>query len=149
MIFSNSWIKEERSFSSSASMTFRLISLFLLVTRSNASFPFLVSPTNTIRRSSSELYDDRDDLSLNGLQSDIFNGVRLGFNDVKDTQVLMGAIFDVNRSTELYFIEGSRRIGSSWKGVIEARLFENVDPSEFTFFIRDDSFLQASLTKYF
>ncbi|MEM9341364.1 MAG: hypothetical protein AAGA66_21720, partial [Bacteroidota bacterium] len=95
------------------------------------------------------LYDDRDELALNGLQSDVFGGIRLGLNDVKDTQVLMGAIFDVNRTTDLYFIESSRRIGSSWKGVLEARIFQNVDPSEFTYFIRDDSFLQAAITKYF
>jgi len=94
------------------------------------------------------LYDDRDDIALNGLQSDIFSGVRLGFNDTKDTQVLMGAIHDVNRTTELYFIESSRRIGSSWKGVIEARGFRNVDPTEFTYFIRDDSFLQVAITKF-
>ena len=95
------------------------------------------------------LYDDRDDLALNGLQSDVFSGLRLGFNDVQDTQVLMGAILDVNRSTDLYFIESSRRIGKSWKGVIEARIFDNVDPSEFTFFLREDSFIQAAITKYF
>lgn len=28
------------------------------------------------------LYDDRDELSLSGLQSDDFTGVRLGFNDL-------------------------------------------------------------------
>ncbi len=95
------------------------------------------------------LYDDRDDLSLNGLQSDIFAGVRLGFNDVQDTQFLMGAIYDVHRTTDLYFVEFSRRVGSNWKAVLETRIFENVDPSEFTYFIRDDSFLQASVTRYF
>lgn len=95
------------------------------------------------------LYDDRDDLSLTGLQSDVFAGMRLGFNDVQDTQVLMGAIYDVNRTTDLYFVEFSRRIGSNWKGVLEARIFEDVDPSEFTYFIRDDSFVQAAITRYF
>lgn len=95
------------------------------------------------------LYDDRDDIALNGLQSDIFSGVRFGFNDVKDTQILMGMINDVNRSTDLYFIESSRRFGKSWKGVLEARIFDSVDPTEFTYFIRDDSFIQATVTKYF
>lgn len=94
-------------------------------------------------------YDDRDDLSLSGLQSDVFTGVRLGFNDVQDTQLLMGAIYDVNRTTDLYFVEFSRRVGSNWKAVLETRIFENVDPSEFTYFIGDDSFLQASITRYF
>ena len=95
------------------------------------------------------LYDDRDELSLTGLQSDVFGGVRLGFNDVQDTQFLMGAIYDVNRTTDLYFLEFSRRVGGNWKAVVEGRIFEDVDPEEFTYFIRDDSFLQVAITRYF
>lgn len=61
----------------------------------------------------------------------------------------MGAIFDVNHTTDLYFVEFSRRVGSSWKAVVESRIFDDVDPAEFIYFIRDDSFLQASVTRYF
>ncbi len=95
------------------------------------------------------LYDDRDNIALSGLQSDVFTGVRLAFNDTQDTQLLLGGIFDVERTTQLYFIEAERRIGSSFSGAVEARFFENVDPSEFTYVLRQDSFLQFSLTKYF
>ena len=95
------------------------------------------------------LYDDRDDIALSGLQSDVFTGVRLAFNDTQDTELLMGGIFDLERSTELYFVEAERRLGSTFSAAVEARFFENVDPSEFTYVIRNDSFLQFSLTRYF
>lgn len=94
------------------------------------------------------LYDDRDDFALNGLQSDIFTGSRIAFNDVQDTEILMGAIFDLERSTKIYSIEANRRVGDSWSIDLEARVFRDVDPTEALFFLRDDSFLQFSITKY-
>ena len=95
------------------------------------------------------LYDDRDDLALNGLQSDIFSGIRLGFNDTQDSQVLMGSIFDLNRTTEAYFIEAKRRVKSTWSAEVEARIFNNVDPSEFNYFTRRDGFFQIAISKFF
>jgi len=95
------------------------------------------------------LYDDRDEFSLNGLQNDIFAGSRLAFNDVQDTEILFGVIFDLERSTKLYSIEANRRIGNSLSVDVEARIFSDVDEKEFLYFMRDDSFMQFSLTKYF
>ena len=94
------------------------------------------------------MYDDRGDISFSGLQSDVFGGVRLGFNDAQDTQILLGSIHDVERTTQLYFMEASRRIKSSWTVNVEARIFEDVDESEFSYFFRKDGFLQLSLFKY-
>ena len=95
------------------------------------------------------LYDDLDELSFSGQQNDVFTGVRLSFNDIQDTQFLAGSIFDIEHTTKLYFVESQRRLGESWKLSIEARIFNNVDIEEFTFFIRKDSFLQLSLSRYF
>ncbi|MEP1093691.1 MAG: hypothetical protein ABJG78_01200 [Cyclobacteriaceae bacterium] len=95
------------------------------------------------------LYDDRDNLAFSSLQDDLFFATRLAFNDTQDTQILLGGIFDRERSSELISLEGSRRFGSSWKGVIEARLLNDIDTKEFIYFVREDSFLQFSLAKYF
>jgi hypothetical protein len=95
------------------------------------------------------LYDDGDEFALSGLNNDIFAGMRLAFNDVSSTQFLMGGIFDLERSTKLLSIEGSRRFGDSWKGEIEARILETVSPEEFSYFLRYDSFLKFSILKFF
>lgn len=95
------------------------------------------------------LHDDRGLLSFSSLDNDLFTGVRLAFNDVQSTDFLIGGIFDLEKSTRLWSIEGSRRFGNSWKAEVEMRLFDNVDRREFLHFIREDSFFQVSLNKYF
>ncbi len=95
------------------------------------------------------LYDNRGTLALNSLQNDVFVGSRIGFNDTQDTQILMGAIVDLEYSTRIYSIEADRRIGESWTTEVEARIFSKVSDSEFIYFFREDSFLKFSLSKYF
>lgn len=95
------------------------------------------------------LYDDRGPLSFSSLQDDIFIASRFAFNDTQSTEILFGGIFDRKHSSKLISLEGNRRIGDSWKGTIEARIFQDVDPEEFIYFIREDSFLQFTLARYF
>ena len=95
------------------------------------------------------LHDDRGLLALSSLDNDLFTGVRLAFNDVQSTDFLIGGIFDLDKSTQLWSVEGSRRFGNSWKAEIEMRLFNNVDPSEFLTVVREDSFMQLSINKFF
>ncbi|MEM9920178.1 MAG: hypothetical protein AAF990_18925, partial [Bacteroidota bacterium] len=95
------------------------------------------------------LFDNRDELALSGLDNDLFVGSRLAFNDVQSTEFLIGGIFDLNRSSKLFSVEASRRFGESWKLEIETRLFSNIDQEEFLYFLRDDGFIQARLSKFF
>lgn len=96
------------------------------------------------------LYDDRDTLSLNGLQNDLFFGSRIAFNDVKDTSILVGGITDLESSSTIFSIEASRRIGETWKAEIEARIFNSIDTNEFILSnFQNDSFLRFSISKYF
>lgn len=96
------------------------------------------------------LYDDRDTLSLNGLQNDLFFGSRIAFNDVKDTSILIGGITDMESSSTIFSVEASRRIGESWKAEVEARIFNNIDANEFILSnFQNDSFLRFSISKYF
>ena len=95
------------------------------------------------------LYDSRDELALSGMDNDLFLGTRLALNDVQSTQFLAGVVFDLSRSTRLFSIESSRRIGNSWKVELEARFLTQVSESEFLHFFRNDDFLQFRLVKYF
>lgn len=95
------------------------------------------------------LYDDRGDFALSSLQSDVFVGGRLAFNDVQSTEFLFGTIFDVERSTRLISLEGNRRFGESLKASIEMRLFTDVSEDEFIYLFREDDFLKFELGWYF
>ena len=95
------------------------------------------------------LYDNRDELALSGMDNDLFIGSRLAFNDVQSTEILFGGMFDLEKSSNLFSVEASRRFGNSWKLEVEARIFSNIDEEEFLYFVRDDSFFQVRLAKFF
>lgn len=96
------------------------------------------------------LYDDRDGLALNSLQNDVFFGSRIAFNDTQDFSILIGGIADLENSSKIFSIEASRRIGSSWKAQLEARIFSNIDADESILSnFKEDSFLRFTLSKFF
>ena len=96
------------------------------------------------------LYDERDELALNSLQNDMFFGSRIAFNDIQDTSILVGGMMDMESSSKIISIEASRRIGSSWKAEIEARIFSSIDNQEFLLSnFKEDSFLRFTLSKFF
>ncbi|PKV52603.1 hypothetical protein ATE84_4723 [Aquimarina sp. MAR_2010_214] len=96
------------------------------------------------------LYDERDELTLNALQNDIFFGSRIAFNDTQDTSILIGGIADLESSTTIFSLEASRRFGSSWTAAIEARIFNEIDDNELILSnFREDSFFRISISKYF
>ncbi|EZH72694.1 hypothetical protein ATO12_21385 [Aquimarina atlantica] len=96
------------------------------------------------------LYDERDELTLNALQNDIFFGSRIAFNDTQDTSILIGGIADLESSTTIFSLEASRRFGSSWTAAVEARIFNEIDDSELILSnFREDSFFRISISKYF
>jgi len=94
-------------------------------------------------------FDDRGIESINSLDDDFFFGTRIAVNDRQSTDLLGGIIIDRENQTLRYFVEANRRLGDSWKISIEAAGFSNIDPSEFLYLIRNDSYAQISLVKYF
>lgn len=95
------------------------------------------------------LFDERNEQAFNGMDNDLFFGGRLAFNDVKSTEILFGGIFDITKSTKLFSVEASRRIGSSVKIELEARIFATISEREFFSFFQNDSFARMSISKYF
>ena len=95
------------------------------------------------------LYDSRDAFALSGQDNDIFAGMRIALNDAQSTSVLFGGIFDLEKSSRLFNVEASRRLGNSWKIEVEARILDNIASEEFLSLFRDDSFAQFRLIKYF
>ena len=96
------------------------------------------------------LYDERDELALNSLQNDMFFGSRIAFNDIQDTSILIGGMMDMESSSKILSFEASRRIGSSWKAEVEARVFSSIDKQELLLSnFKEDSFLRFTLSKFF
>lgn len=95
------------------------------------------------------LYDDRGDSATTPFQRDVFLGTRLAFNDVQSTELLAGVLYDPRDNSRFALVEGSRRLGSSWKLAVEGRFFSNVPPNSVLSGLENDDYLEISLTKFF
>jgi hypothetical protein len=80
----------------------------------------------------------------------VFWGMRLGVNDVQNTELLAGMTQDLDSGAQMINIEASRRVGDSWKVEMEARFFMNAPFRDFVLysFHRDD-YIQLRIGRYF
>ncbi|MBL4802026.1 MAG: hypothetical protein JKY45_09030 [Emcibacter sp.] len=95
------------------------------------------------------LYDDRGNGATTPFEDDLFMGVRWAANDMDSTEVLVGAIFDLDTSAKFVNFEGSRRIGDNWKVTFDARFFLGVPMTDPIFPQSRDDFFQIRLARYF
>jgi hypothetical protein len=83
------------------------------------------------------------------LDNDIFAGIRISPNDEQSTEFLAGGVVDIDTRTAFVFVEVSRRIRERWKVELDARIFANVAETDILFDLRNDSFLQLRIARYF
>jgi len=94
-------------------------------------------------------FDDRSKALASPFDNDLFFGSRIALNDEQSTELLVGSIIDLDNQSHLFSIEGSRRFGNSWKLTLETRAFFNIDKTDFLYNIREDTFTQVTIAKYF
>ena len=96
-------------------------------------------------------WDGRDTANAptTGFDNDLFMGARLAFNDVDDSQALVGSVIDVEDGTVSLFVEAERRIGDTWKIEAEARFLVNTDRRNTLAPFERDSFVNLRLSRYF
>lgn len=98
-------------------------------------------------------FDDRKtDLAGTPILDSLVLGSRIAWNDEESTEMLVG--IGINEEQDMFWnIEASRRLDEYWKLSVEARLLTNIDDSNPTlspfYAIRDDSFIQIELARYF
>lgn len=95
-------------------------------------------------------YDERDELAPVPSQNDLMSGARIVFNDVNGTEILFGYVQDLDNSdTRSAFVEASSRINDNWKWRVDAWLFSSDTPSDTTYLLRTEDYVQLSLEYYF
>ena len=95
------------------------------------------------------LYDERDELATSTFEDDVMVGLRWVFNDMQSTEILMGAIYDLDGTATSSSIEASRRLGQSWKLALEYRGSHDVDPTELGYALRNDNYVQIEIGYHF
>lgn len=81
--------------------------------------------------------------------NDVFLGTRWAFNDVQSSEIIAGIFVDLEFSTRSLRVEANRRLGESWKLNGELQVFSNVDKQDVAYSLRNDSFLNIELARYF
>jgi hypothetical protein len=95
-------------------------------------------------------FDDREELATSTAQNDLMLGSRFVFNDVDGTELLMGLVQDLDYSgVRSGFVEASSRLSDNWKWRLDAWLFSSDEPTEPSFLVRRDDYVQFSLEYYF
>jgi hypothetical protein len=94
------------------------------------------------------LYDERGNKSIRGMDNDLFLGLRFSGNDISSTQVLIGGILDMSKSTQIYSFTASRRLNEILKLEIKGNWFHNVSQEEFLYLFKNDSMIQLKLLMY-
>ncbi len=92
------------------------------------------------------LYDERE---FKATDDDLSLAIRLAFNDISSTELLAGFARDLQNESLYYFIEGSRRLGDSYKVSLEVRGVSGVENGDPLIALYGDNFAQLELGYYF
>ncbi len=109
------------------------------------------------------LFDDRDENAWNTLfEHDVALGARFTWNDVHDSNALVGIIWDTDTGERIVSLEAQRQLGADWLLRVEGRLFSGsravppdrplqalTDARHRAGFLERDDFLQIELVRYF
>lgn len=94
--------------------------------------------------------DNRDlDAPSTIVDSDIFFGSRLVFNDVSDSEILAGIFFDYETQAKVVSVEAATRYGNNWRVELDARFFGDARENTLEYNFKQDSHLQLRLARYF
>lgn len=94
-------------------------------------------------------YDSRGNVVNAPFQNDLFVGGRLALNDENSTELLAGAIVDLDDGSTSLRLEGSRRLGDSLKLNAEAQVLAGVDTNNPLNAFAQDDYIKLELQKFF
>jgi len=95
------------------------------------------------------LYDDRDESAPGPFEDDVMLGLRWVFNDMQSSEILMGAISDLDGGAISSSVEASRRLGQSWKLALEYRGTSSLESADRAYILRNDDYFQLELGYFF
>lgn len=95
------------------------------------------------------MYDDRDEAANHFFQNDAGIGLRVAFNDVAGSELLLSHIADRQFTSTLWALEFNRRLNNQWKFAVEAFAFSDIEQGDLLHNVRQDDFVRLQLVRYF
>lgn len=93
--------------------------------------------------------DDRPLSRRGSAQNDLALGLRWAFNDLDGSEILALVSHDFDYEQQFASIEMNRRLNDDWRLELEARQFIDTDEQAPEYDLRDDSYFQLELRRYF
>ncbi len=93
------------------------------------------------------LYSDRRDISADLFEDDFFTAVRFGFNDVGDSDILIGVLVDQPTREKIIQFEFNTRIKNSWNIELKGTVFS--DTQDTLMSLSEDSLIRATISYHF
>lgn len=84
-----------------------------------------------------------------GFQDDAKFGLRLAFNDLRDSTLLAGWFQDRQSPAKIIQLEAGRRIGEQFKLSLELRVILDLPENDQLHSLRNDDHLKLAFTYYF
>lgn len=95
-------------------------------------------------------FDELDENSTSSFQNDVFFGVRVAINDVAGSELLIGAIHDIDaHHWSMFRVEGSTRITPALRLRTEIWVGDETRENDPFFSTKKDDFIQLSIEYYF
>lgn len=95
------------------------------------------------------LYDSRDTDVTTPFQNDLMFALRIIFNNEDSTEILAGAIIDLDTQSQIFSIEGSQRFSDNIKAELEIRVFSDIDSEDLIYSIRNDDYLRLTVAYFY
>jgi hypothetical protein len=92
-------------------------------------------------------YDSRGATAL--YQSDVFTGLNINFNNSLNTQIKAGLLTDTTDKSRSTRFDLSSRIVAQWSMHLVGQFYNTIAEGNPLYQVKSDSFVQASLTRYF
>ncbi len=95
------------------------------------------------------VFDDRNQGWLPTLfDKDIMAGLRLAVNDLDDTTLLAGVMYDLENGSTLVTLEAGRRVGEDFRVNLEAGLFCDIAEHDPAYILAEDDYLRLEVVWY-
>ncbi len=96
------------------------------------------------------MYDEREEDAPHPFGNDIGIGLRWTANDPQSTAILFGGLYDLDSQSASLSLEAERRIGRSFKAILEARSqIDNGENDRFADALEDEGYMRLRLNYYF
>jgi hypothetical protein len=96
-----------------------------------------------------DLQDRNQKVAPTSSENDFFIGTRISWNDVNNSNIIAGALIDLDDQSTLFSVEYEQRLDDFWSVEVKGRWFHQIDKENTLYLFQQDSHILFNLIRYF